>query len=137
MKTIIINSLVYFGIVFSIGLLLGTIRVLVLLPWLGERLAELLEMPVMLVAIVYSARYLVFHLSPQASARSLLYVGLLALLLLLGFEFTLVLAIRGISIAEYIASRDPVSGSAYAISLILYALMPYLLARIRARQGFH
>ena len=42
-------ALAYFLIVFGAGFLLGTIRVLLLLPVLGERAAELLEMPFMLI----------------------------------------------------------------------------------------
>lgn len=37
----------YFGIVFSIGFLLGVVRVLWLVPRLGERYAELIETPFM------------------------------------------------------------------------------------------
>jgi hypothetical protein len=51
----------------------------------------------------------------------------MALGLLLGFELTVVLALRGMSLAQYLESRDPVSGTAYVCSLALFALMPSLL----------
>ena len=116
-------AFIYFGIVFGIGFLLGTIRVIFLLPYMEERWAELFEMPFMLIAITLTARYLV-HKYPAVSLRTWLYIGFLALLLLLCVEFTIVLGIREISFFEYIDSRDVISGSAYIVSLIIYMLMP-------------
>ena len=116
-------SLLYFGIVFGVGFVLGTIRVVFLVPLMGERWAELLEMPFMLVAIIYTAKYLV-HRYPLLPMRVWLSVGLLALFILLSVEFTIVLGLRGISLADYFNSRDIISGSAYIISLVIYMLMP-------------
>jgi type IV secretory pathway TrbD component len=48
---------------------------------------------------------------------------------LLLVEFTVVLWLQGISIAESFANRDPVSGTAYLFSLALFALMPLLVNR--------
>jgi len=56
-------------------------------------------------------------------------MGFLALGLLLVAEFTLVLWLRGLSISEYLASRDPVSGTVYYVLLGVFALMPVLVAR--------
>ena len=43
--------------------------------------------------------------------------------------FTLVLWLRGWTLAEYYESRDPVSGAVYVIMLGLFALMPLLGSR--------
>jgi hypothetical protein len=40
---------IYFAIIYAIGFLLGTVRVLLLLPLVGETAAVMLEAPVMLV----------------------------------------------------------------------------------------
>ncbi len=45
----------YFGLVFGAGFILGAVRVPYLVPRLGERLAELVEMPFMFVVIVIAA----------------------------------------------------------------------------------
>jgi hypothetical protein len=44
-------------------------------------------------------------------------------------EFALVLRLRGLSISEYLATRDLVSGTVYYVMLVVFALMPLLLAR--------
>ena len=60
-----------------------------------------------------------------ASRRfDLLKVGFIAFAMILVAEFTLVLLLRGISIAEYFAERDPVAGTVYYIMLMAFALMP-------------
>ena len=121
----------YFALVLGTGFVLGTIRVPLLVPRLGERYAELLEMPFMLVAIILSARYVVrrFRLPPARSAR--LQVGFAALALSVLAELLLAAVLQDQSIAAYIASRDPVSGSVYLAMLLLFALMPFILARLR------
>ena len=56
-------------------------------------------------------------------------VGIVALALLFVAEFTLVLWLRGLTIHEYIARRDPVAGTVYIVMLGAFAIMPLLLAR--------
>jgi len=52
-------ALLYFAIVFGVGFVLGTIRTLWLVPRLGARAAELLEMPLMFVVFVVATRVVV------------------------------------------------------------------------------
>ena len=132
MKTILLRSLIYYGLVFLIGFILGTFRVLLLVPTVGEMYAELIEMPLMLIAIYYSAKFLVYRFSALPRLSAYLVIGVIALGLLLLTEFTLVLGLRGISFAQYIAARDPVSGIAYALSLCIYALMPFIISKTRS-----
>ena len=127
--TVVLASLGYFLLVFFAGFILGVIRILLLVPVLDERYAELLEMPLMLLVIYFSARVIVQRFALLTPQTAYLTVGVIALGLLLTVEFTVVLGLRGISLREYFAMRDPVSGTAYAISLIVYTLMPFLLAR--------
>jgi hypothetical protein len=51
-------------------------------------------------------------------------MGGIALVLLLVAEFGLVLWLRGLSIREYLATRDPVSGTVYYVMLGVFAIMP-------------
>jgi type IV secretory pathway TrbD component len=48
---------------------------------------------------------------------------------LLAAEFTLVLWVRGMSLQNYLATRDPVSGNVYLATLAIFALMPLLVRR--------
>lgn len=121
-------SLLYFALVFAAGFALGVIRVLWLAPMLGERNAELAEMPVMLFVILVAARFVVGRM-PYPPPGACLAIGALALVFMLLVEFTVVLGLRGLTLTQYIESRDAVAVGAYALSLMLFMLMPVLLAR--------
>jgi hypothetical protein len=121
-------GLAYFGWVFGAGFLLGMVRVPLLVPRLGTRWAELLEMPVMALVIWFAARRIVrVHALPAAAAPRLA-AGALALALLLAAELGLGMWLSGGSVAEVVAARDPVSGSVYLAMLLVFALMPAALA---------
>ena len=53
----------YFALVFGAGFLLGAIRVPLLVPRFGERTAELMEMPIMFVITIVSARWIVLRIT--------------------------------------------------------------------------
>jgi hypothetical protein len=120
----------YFALVFAAGFALGIIRQLLVVPRLGVMWAELLEMPIMLLAIVAAARWTVRRLGVPPAAGSRVRMGLAALALLIAAELGLVLALRGLTFAEYVAQREPVSGVVYLVMLGVFAAMPALLAEI-------
>ena len=99
----------YFAFVFGAGFALGTIRILWVVPLLGTRVAELMEAPFMLTITIASARWVIRRLAVRPAPSSRLGMGVIALGLLLAVEFTLVLWLRGLSMREYFANRDPVS----------------------------
>jgi len=93
-------GVLYFALVFGAGFVLGAIRIL----WIVPRLA----------------------VSPKLSSR--LGMGCVGLGLMLVAEFTLVLWLWGLSISEYFAARDPVSGTVYYVMLGVFCIMPLLVA---------
>ncbi|MBI5792070.1 MAG: hypothetical protein HZA63_11390 [Rhodocyclales bacterium] len=131
MSNTIKAGLAYFALVLGAGFVMGAFRVPFLVPRLGERMAELIEMPLMFVVILLAARFVIrrFALPPRPSVR--LAAGFLALGLSLLAEVLLAVALQERSLGDYIASRDPVSGGVYLAMLVLFALMPLILARVR------
>jgi hypothetical protein len=121
--------------VFGAGFLLGVVRELWIRPHLGVRGAELLELPVMLVVVVLAARAVVRRWLGASSPGTRILVGTSALGLMLVAEVGLGMALRGLSVRDALLARDPVSGSAYYISLLVFAAMPWYLARRRAVRG--
>ncbi len=128
-KRILKAALVYFLIVFAVGSLLGPIRILLVAPRLGERMAELVETPLMLLIIIMTANWIVrrFHLPIRSIYR--LGTGVSALIFGLVFEFGIVLTLRGLTVREYFETRDPIAAGVYYLTLVLFALMPSLVKR--------
>ena len=119
----------YFALAFGAGFVLGTIRVLWVVPRVGERAAELMETPIMLVVIMLAARWVARRLALPPSPAPRLGVGGVALGFLLVAELTMVLRLRGLTMGEYVASRDPVAGTVYIVMLGVFGIMPLLVAR--------
>ncbi|MCB9384424.1 MAG: hypothetical protein H6509_07395 [Bryobacterales bacterium] len=119
----------YFAIVFGCGFALGVVRQLVVVPRLGVMWAELLEAPFMMIAILATARWTVGHFALSGRFGASAAAGLGALALLLAAEAAMVVSLRGQTLQEYVAGRDPVSGSVYLLLLALFGVMPAMLAR--------
>ena len=129
MKQILKAGVLYFALVFAAGFVLGTIRTLWVVPRLGVRTAELMEAPIMYGISILAARWVVrrVQFSPLRSRR--LAMGCIALGLMLLAEFTLGLWIRGTTVREYFAARDPVSGTVYFVALGAFAVIPIFVGR--------
>jgi hypothetical protein len=119
----------YFALVFTVGFALGVVRTLFLVPRYGDRAAELMEMPVILVVSFVAARWITGALSMPYGLVRRLAMGCFGLALMLGAEFILVLPVRGLTIGEYFATRDPVGAGAYYFALAMFALMPAFVQR--------
>jgi hypothetical protein len=66
-----------------------------------------------------------------AQTISRLGMGCIALFLLFLAEISIVLYLRGMSVSEYLASRDPISGTVYYAELGILAVIPYFIDRGR------
>ncbi|CDH44837.1 hypothetical protein [Candidatus Contendibacter odensensis] len=132
-RRVLPSAALYFGIVFGVGFLLGSVRVPFLVPRLGERVAELAEMPFMFAAIFLAAGHVVRKYGASVAPLGWVRVGTLSLAFLVAAELLLAVVLAGRGIGEYIASRDPVSGSVYLALLVVFAAMPWLRRRLDAR----
>ena len=122
-------GVLYFVLTFAAGFVFGVLRVLLVVPRLGIRTAELLETPLMLAVTFLAAIWVVRRLRLPARSTARIGMGLIALGLMLTAEFSVVLAVRGMTVRQYFAERDPVSGTVYVILLVVFALMPVFVAR--------
>lgn len=121
-------GLVYFAVVFGVGFLLGMIRVPLLVPRLGERIAELIELPFMVIAVFLSARWIVRRFDLRGRPVISLSIGIVAASLLLLVEFSVVLWIRGLTLSAFLANRDPIAGTFYFIAVAIFAAMPLIIS---------
>lgn len=119
-------ALVYFAIVLGTGFVLGMFRVPILVPRIGERWAELSEMSIMAAVIFLAAGYVLRHFPEICSPSRSLAVGLVALVLSVAAELGLAVILQNKTLAEFIRSRDKISGSVYIGLLLVFAVMPRL-----------
>jgi hypothetical protein len=75
----------------------------------------------MLLAII-AARWTVLRLNLPSAPSPRLVMGGIAPVFLLAAEFGFASWVRGLSIRDYLATRDPVSGTAYYVALGLFAM---------------
>lgn len=122
----------YFLMVFSAGFALGIVRVLWAVPRFGTRAAELMEMPLMLIVMIGAAAWIIRQWAVPSDLPARLGMGITALGLLLFAEFGAVLQLRGLSLSEYLAIRDPVSGTVYYLMLFIFAALPSFIGQKEA-----
>lgn len=130
---IFLAGLLYFAVVFAAGFVLGTVRVLAIVPLIGARTAELVEFPVMLLVSFVAARWIIRKLTIPPTFYARLGMGTVALILLLAAEFGFVLWLRGISLTEYFEARDPLAATVYYLALSMFAAMPLILMKVGTR----
>ena len=122
-------GLTYFAIVLGTGFVLGVIRVPFLVPRIGERWAELAEMPIMATVIFLAAGFILRRFPEICTPGRSLAAGVLALALSVCAELGLAVVLQSQTLTEFLKSRDKVSGSVYVALLLVFAVMP----RIRLR----
>jgi hypothetical protein len=122
-------AVLYFAIVFAAGFVLGTIRFIVVIPLVGVRSAELIEMPFMVAICYLTARGVISRLRISYTVGGRLAMGMIALVLLLAAEVFVTVWVQRQSVTDYLQNRDPISGMAYLISLVLFAVFPLLVKR--------
>ncbi|BFT30179.1 hypothetical protein D210916BOD24_13550 [Alteromonas sp. D210916BOD_24] len=125
MKYILKYSLLYFGIVFSFGFVFGAIRVLFVVPYIGETQAEIAEAPIMILVSFLTSRFIVRLAVGKLTSVKFIVVGVLALFYLLAIELSLVVWLRELTLTAYIESKYSLAGFTYVVSLLLYTLFPY------------
>jgi hypothetical protein len=122
----------YFALIFALGFVLGTIRVLWLAPMVEETLAVLAEMPIMLTASWFGARWLVTrHRLVAIGDRAVM--GAVALLLLFIAELLMAVLLFGQTPQMWFTGVVTMPGPIGLAGQILFGLMPLLVRSPRGR----
>jgi hypothetical protein len=113
----------YAIIVFLIGVILGTIRVLLLAPRLGQTTAVILEAPTILAASWFVSRWCVDRLEVAATVPAGSLMGLAAFLVLMSAEFGLG-AVLGRSLVDQVANYGSPAGAIGLAAQVIFAIFP-------------
>jgi hypothetical protein len=116
----------YFGLIFTLGFVLGTIRTLWLSPAIGATGAVLTELPIMLGASWLVARRLVTVPHRRTPAWAL-GTGALAFAMLLLAEALLAIILTGQSLATWAGDLFRTPGWIGLAGQALFGLMPWLV----------
>lgn len=130
-------AIVYFAIVFAAGFLLGTMRVLALAPLLGERLAVLFELPIMLAISWFACARIVNWFCVPGLRSPRLVMGGAALALLMFAEMGVSVFAFGRTIVQHLEAYRTAAALLGLMAQIAFALFPVIQssARLRAPAG--
>ena len=114
----------YAAIIFVVGFIFGTIRVLLVAPGLGETAAVSLEAPLMLAASWFVCRWCVDRLHVRRTVPARSAMGALAFAVLMLTEFGLAVLVIGRSPAEYLPTYSSMPGAIGLAAQIVFATFP-------------
>ena len=124
-------AIAYWAVVFALGFVLGTIRVLWVIPLVGLIPATLLELPIILAASWFAAGWLVrrYAIAQQGEA---LAVGALAFAILMVAECALAVTLMAQSPAQWLTGLAAPHALLGLAGQGIFALMPWLRLRTDA-----
>lgn len=113
---------------FAIGFIFGTLRELVLIPWLGADIGHLVEFPLVVVGVVIAARWLFSEASSGAWPARLL-AGAVGVAVLVALESGLALGVLRMPLETYLQGYDVSQGALFPLGLIIMLIAPAIVAR--------
>ncbi len=129
MRRAIVAGILYFAAVFAIAFCLGTVRVLLVAPRLGETLAVLLELPVVLWASWACCGALVTRLAVSPRPGDRVMMGGVAFVVLQAAEALVAIFVFGRSPTVYLAAFTTLAGQLGLAGQIAFALIPLVRRR--------
>jgi hypothetical protein len=127
---IAVGAVLYFAIVFSVGFLLGTVRIFLVEPHLGLTAAALCEAPFLLAAIVVAAGGVPRVVRIERAVPALALMGFGALFLQQMADFAVGIGLRNLAPSGQLAHFATAPGLIYAALLAAFAVMPCLVAQV-------
>ncbi|MEQ1818797.1 MAG: hypothetical protein ABL871_09310 [Terricaulis sp.] len=122
-------AVIYFALVFAVGMLFGSARALWLEPWLGKALAVLSEAPLLIAVMWFAARAAPVLTHVEAGWINFLSIGVIALAFQQVADLAVGFGFRGMTLADQVAYFATPAGMIYAVTLIVFALMPLIRMR--------
>jgi hypothetical protein len=113
----------YAIVVFSIGFILGTIRVLLLAPRLGETTAVIIEAPIMLAASWFVCRWCVHRFDVRRTVPFRSLMSLVGFAVLMSAEVGLG-AVLGRSLVDQLANYGSLAGAVGLSAQVIFATFP-------------
>lgn len=119
-------AILYFAAVFTVGFVLGAIRVMIIAPHLGEVMATLIELPFMLVVSWFVCAWAVrrFAVTPALGPR--LVMSLLAFILMIAAETILGTLSFGRTLSEQLQVHLTTGPLLGLMAQIAFAVFPML-----------
>lgn len=118
----------YWTMIFALGFVLGTLRVLWIAPAIGLVPATALELPVMLGASWVASGWLVRRFALAAEAEALA-MGALAFALLMAAECALAVWLSGATAGEWLVGLAEPHAALGLAGQLVFALLPWWRAR--------
>ncbi|MGR3760590.1 hypothetical protein ACUXV3_10735 [Roseobacteraceae bacterium NS-SX3] len=125
-RPVLAAAAAYFALVFACGFVLGTLRILVLLPAAGELGAVLAELPVILAFSWWAAGRLTRGRPALQPGAARLGMGGWAFALLMAAEFVLATTAMGLDGAAFAGRWGTLPGALGLAGQIVFALIPWL-----------
>lgn len=126
MKRAVLAGLTYFGVVFAAGFVLGTLRVFVLAPKLGESTAVLVELPIILAVSWLACRWLIARFRVPTMLSDRLVMGGLALAVLLSAEIGVSMLGFGRTLSEHLQQYQQLPPLIGLAGQIVFAMFPVI-----------
>lgn len=128
MATALRAGFAYFLIVFAIGFVLGTVRVLVVVPQFGATNAVLIELPIMLTASWIACAWVVRRFKVAAEFGARLIMGAVAFALLMAGELAVSLFAFGRTVVEHFTVYGTLDAQLGLSAQLLFAAFPLIQA---------
>jgi hypothetical protein len=133
MKRALLAASVYFLALFSLGFVLGTIRVLFIAPRFGPLAGTIAEVPIMLIAAFWTCRWTIRRWRVSSAITTRLAMTLWFLVLLFVFETVLGAALFGRTMTEQWAALATPAGLIGLAAQVIAALLPTMVGRRNGR----
>jgi hypothetical protein len=128
-KRALLVASAYFLALFTLGFVLGTIRVLFIAPRFGPLAATAAEVPIMLIAAFWACRWSMRRWRVPSAITTRLAMALWFLVLLFVFETLLGAALFGRTMIEQWAALATPAGLIGLAAQVIAALLPTMVGR--------